>query len=87
MIRWLRKKLFDSQKSFLESDFDNGETSALSKVRLSASERCNNLDGEGRWKISNLTKHVLHIHMKNSTKSGPNKSGLKYAANGSSPAS
>jgi hypothetical protein len=35
----------------------------------------------------NFTKHVLHRHMKNSTKSGPNKSGLKDAENGASPAS
>jgi len=82
VIRWLRKKLLDPQTSFLESDFDIGESSVMCKVRLSASERCNTrlgvcLDGEGRWKISNFTKHVLHKHMKNSTKSGLNKSGLK----------
>ena len=86
------KKLLDPQTSFLESDFDIGESSVMCKVRLSASERCNTrlgvcLDGEGRWKISNFTKHVLHKHMKNSTKSGLNKSGLKDDEKGASPAS
>lgn len=68
-----------SPLGFLESDFDIGEKNILCKVKLSASQSCKKrltvgLDNEGRWKISNFTRHVKENHMKNSTNS--RKSGL-----------